>query len=85
MKFAYGWINPVSAVTADLSSYNDVKAFYDSLDKSNTTIQTDAGAKTTIWGTFFGPIMYVWVLSHFPCYWVCFGGYGPSYLTGCKN
>jgi hypothetical protein len=61
IKFGALWINPIWAVTADLSSYNSLGGFCDSLSNSGKTVQSDVGAETTLWASYSGGTYYVWV------------------------
>ncbi|MDP9051538.1 MAG: hypothetical protein M3O31_12605 [Acidobacteriota bacterium] len=47
-KMEYAWINPISAVTADLINYNDIGDFYDRLSNSSNSVPSDIGVETTI-------------------------------------
>jgi len=61
MKKEFGWINPLYAVTADVSKFNGAKGFYDNLSNTGSDTQFDVGAETTIWATYADSTIYVWV------------------------
>ncbi|MDP9049818.1 MAG: hypothetical protein M3O31_03715 [Acidobacteriota bacterium] len=61
IKFGTLWMNPIWAVTADVSTYNSVGGFYDSLSSNGKTVQSDVGAETTIWASYSGGTYFVWI------------------------